>query len=419
MAEALDVIIVGGGAAGIAAARHLVAHGRSILLVEALPRLGGRAYTRQIQGLPLDMGCGWLHSAERNPLAAIAQRQGLLLDRRESAWSRQLGNIDFPPEDQRDAWRAFEQFKDRLRTAPPAGDRASDAFPVTDRWRPFADGLSSFMNGTELDQLSAADFLSYEDASSDANWRIPGGYGNFISDLAASLPVTLNTKVRSVSLGSDVGVDTDQGTLNARAAIVTVSTTVLARGDIRFAEQIDDHLHAAAQLPLGLADKIFFSMTDPDAVPPESHLLGHSDRAATGSYYIRPLGRPIIECFLGGAWARELENRGIEAAIAFALDELTHLLGVNFTRGLTPLAVTQWAKEPTIGGSYSHALPGQASSRAALAHPVNERLCFAGEACSTHDFSTAHGAWQSGIAAADHIERHLPAQRAKLGRGSS
>jgi monoamine oxidase len=410
MAEALDVIIVGGGAAGIAAARHLVAHGRSILIVEASPRLGGRAYTRQIQGLPLDMGCGWLHSAERNPLAAIAQAKSLPLDRRESAWSRQLGNIDFPAEDQRDAWEAFEKFKDRLRTVPPPGDRASDAFPSSDRWRPFADGLSSFMNGTELDQLSAADFLSYEDASTNSNWRIPRGYGAFIADLAGSLPVALNTNVRSISLGTDIGINTDQGTLKGRAAIVTVSTTVLARGDIRFTGHIDDHLHAAARLPLGLANKIFFSMADPDAVPPESHLLGHADRAATGSYYMRPLGRPIIECFLGGAWARELEGRGKDAAIAFALDELTHLLGVNFTRGLTPLAVTQWAKEPTIGGSYSHALPGQISSRAALASPVNERLCFAGEACSVHDFSTAHGAWQSGIAAAEHIEHYLPAQ---------
>ena len=330
-----------------------------------------------------------------------------------------MGNIDFPPEDQRDAWEAFEQFKDRLRMAPPPGDRASDAFPASDPWRSFADGLSSFINGTELDQLSATDFLSYEDASTDANWRIPSGYGAFIADLADSLPVALNTNVRSISLGTDIGIDTDQGTLNARAAIVTVSTTVLAREDIRFTGQIDDHLHAAARLPLGLADKIFFSMTDPDAVPSESHLLGHADRAATGSYYMRPLGRPIIECFLGGAWAKELEGRGKDAAIAFALDELTHLLGGNFTRGLTPLAVTQWAKEPTIGGSYSHALPGQTSSRAALAHPVNERLCFAGEACSAHDFSTAHGAWQSGIVAADHIEHYLPSQGAGQGKASS
>jgi monoamine oxidase len=407
MTDKFDVLIVGGGAAGIAAARQLTAQGRSVLIVEALPRLGGRAHTKELAGMPLDLGCGWFHSAERNPLANIARAQGLTLDQRESAWSRQLGNIDFSVAEQREAWAAFELFEERLRTAPPISDRASDAFPLTERWRPFADGLSSFMNGTELDQLSGTDFLAYEDASSDANWRIASGYGAFIAGLANSLPVALSTKVHSISWDKEVVIDTDKGTLRSDAVIITASTTVLARGDIRFTDRIDDHLHAAAQLPLGLADKVLLSMKRPQAVPAESHLLGHTDRAATGSYYMRPLGRPVIECFLGGAWARELELRGADAATAFALEELTHLLGRDFTRDLSPLAVTQWANEPTIGGSYSHALPGQSKARSVLAHPVNERVCFAGEACSAHDFSTAHGAWQSGMVSANHTETFL------------
>jgi monoamine oxidase len=182
---------------------------------------------------------------------------------------------------------------------------------------------------------------------------------------------------------------------------------VLARGAIRFAPAVDDHLHAAAGLPLGLADKVFLSLADPEAVPAESHLLGSLDRAATGSHYIRPLGRPVIEVFLGGAHAQALEDAGEASAVAFAIDELRGLLGADFARGLSPLAVTRWAHEPTIGGSYSHALPGRADARAVLRAPVNERLCFAGEACSAVDFSTAHGAWESGLAAADWIEHSL------------
>ncbi|MET0547050.1 MAG: FAD-dependent oxidoreductase, partial [Caulobacterales bacterium] len=131
------------------------------------------------------------------------------------------------------------------------------------------------------------------------------------------------------------------------------------------------------------------------------------DTADTGSYYIRPLGRPVIECFLGGVFAQELERAGEAAAISFVIDELRDLLGADFARGLSPLAVTQWGQEKTIGGSYSHALPGHADARAILARPVSERLCFAGEACSAQDYSTAHGAWQSGIAAADWIDRSL------------
>ena len=409
MSDQRDVAIVGAGAAGIAAGRWLTARGRSVLLVEALPRLGGRAHTETIAGMPLDLGCGWLHSAERNPLAALAEERGAFLDRGPSAWHKQLDDLGIPAEERHEAWAAYERFGERLRRDPPESDRAADALPAGDRWRPFVDGLSSFMNGAELDRLSVADFLAYDDAASERNWRLPGGYGAFIASLAAGLPIALETRVTSISQDRHVTLETDRGPIAARAAIVTVPTAVLARGDIRFGPAAEDHLHAAAGLPLGLADKVFLTIADPEAVPPESHLLGRLDRAATGSHYIRPFGRPVIETFLGGAHAQALEDAGEAAAVAFAIEELRNLLGADFARGLAPIGVTRWAREPTIGGSYSHALPGRADARARLRAPVGERLCFAGEACSARDFSTAHGAWESGLAAAAWIERGLPA----------
>lgn len=407
MERELDVAIVGGGAGGIAAARRLAAQGRSVLVVEALARLGGRARTEIVQGMPLDFGCGWLHSAKRNPLARIAEAEGLQVDRRPSAWRRQLGDLGFPADAQKAAWRAYQAFVERLHANPPASDRAGDTMRADNPWRPYVDAFSSYVNGAELDRLSVADFLAYEDAASDDDWRLPGGYGAFIAGLGAQLPSALATTVRTVSHGNGVALDTDRGTIRARAAIVTVSTAVLARGAIRFEPAVDDHLQAASRLPLGLADKVFLALAEPDAAPAESHLLGRPDRAETGSYYIRPLGRPVIECFLGGSLARTLESGGPSAAVAFATGELKRLLGADFVRGLSPIAVTRWAQEPSVRGSYSHALPGYAAARAVLARPVSERLCFAGEACSTTDYSTAHGAWSSGLAAADWIERGL------------
>jgi monoamine oxidase len=403
----VDVAIVGAGAAGIAAARRLADLNRSVLLIEALPRLGGRARTEYLQGMPLDLGCGWLHSARRNPLAAEAETQGMVLDRSPSAWHRQLHNIYFSPQEQREAWAAFSELTERLHKNPPPSDCAGDALAADDRWRPFIDGVSSFINGTELDQLSAADYVAYEDASSEDNWRLPGGYGAFICGLATGIPAALETQVRSVTFGADVALETTRGTLHALAAIVAVPTPILAQGGIRFSPACDDHLQAASRLPLGLADKVYLSIAESGTVPPESHLIGRIDRAATGSYYLRPFGRPLIECYLGGACARDLESAGPLAAFAFAINELRDLLGAEFARGLTPLTATRWAHEPTIGGSYSHALPGHAAARGVLARPLNERCCFAGEACSRSDFSTAHGAWQSGLEAADRIEHHL------------
>ena len=407
MTDLVDVAIVGAGAAGIAAARRLTSLGRSVLLVEALQRLGGRGLTAQVAGLPLDLGCGWLHSADRNPLAELADTAGIKLERSKGAWGEQLRDVGATAGTQEQAWDAYEAFGARLRRDPPASDRAGDAMSPGDPWRPFVDALSGFMNGAGIDQLSVADFLAYDDAASGTNWRIPGGYGAFIAGLGAGLPAALETRVTAISAGRGIRLDTDRGPIEARAAIVAVSTTVLASGAIRFDPAADDHLHAASRLPLGLADKIFLSLAEPDAVPPESHLLGRFDSVRTGSYYLRPFGRPVVECFLGGVLARELEAAGEDAAIAFVTDELRALLGADFARGLAPLAVTAWGRQPTILGSYSHALPGSADARAVLARPVSPRLCFAGEACSPRDFSTAHGAWESGIAAADQIATAL------------
>ena len=405
--DRVDVAIVGGGAAGIAAARRLTELRRSVLLIEALPQLGGRARTTTAQGLPLDLGCGWLHSARRNALATLAAARGQELDCSEAAWTRQLHNLDFPIKDQREAWAAYERLGEQLHRDPPKSDAVGDALAPDDRWRPFIDGVSSYINGTEIDQLSVVDYLTYEDASTDDNWRVPSGYGAFIVSLGADIPTALGTRVESLTHDTDVVLQTNRGTIRARAAIVAVSTAVLAQGRIRFLPAVDEHLDAASHLPLGLADKVFLSIANPAAVPVESHLLGRYDRTATGSYYLRPFGRPVIECFLGGAWARELEKAGAEAAAAFVIGELRELLGADFARGLTPIAATRWAHEPTIGGSYSHALPGHADARAVLARPVSEHLCFAGEACSQTDFSTAHGAWQSGLVAANWVEDHV------------
>lgn len=399
--------IVGGGAAGIAAARRLRERGRSVLLIDALPRLGGRARTVMISDLPLDFGCAWLHSAERNPLAAVAAGEGLTVDRRESAWHRHTQNRIFTADDQQKAWAAYDEFSRRLQVDRPPSDRAVDALDGDEHWAPFINALSSFINGTELDDLSVADFIAYDAAASDNNWRLGGGYGAFIAGLGVGLPTALATRVTSISDAGDIALETSRGTIHARAAIVAVSSAVLASGAIRFTPSVDEHLHAASCLPLGLANKVFLSIDDPQAVPAEEHLIGRLDRAGTASYYLRPFGRPVIECYLGGAQARALEEAGEAAAVSFVLGELRDLFGTDFTRGLRMLAVTEWGREASILGSYSHALPSHADQHAVLARPVSPRLCFAGEACSPEDFSTAHGAWQSGIVAADWIEGSL------------
>ncbi len=103
------------------------------------------------------------------------------------------------------------------------------------------------------------------------------------------------------------------------------------------------------------------------------------------------------------AWRSELEAKGERAFVDFAVSELGTLLGSNFSRRVKPLHIHRWGADPFARGSYSYALPGKADCRAILAAAVDDRLFFAGEACSKADFSTAHGGWITGVAAAEQV----------------
>lgn len=397
----VEIAIVGAGAAGIAAARSIVAAGRSCIVLEASQRLGGRARTEHVAGVPLDLGCGWLHSAERNSWAGVAAEAGVAIDRAPSAWGRQYRDLGFPQRAADEARAAFAAFTERLERSRPATDRASDALDPGGRWNPFLEALSGYINGAELGCLSVADYLAYDAAASETNWRLPGGYGALIAGALPPVPVRLASPVTAIDdSGQRVRIESPRGTLAAQAVIVTVSTNVLASGAIAFAPALDDHCHAAAQLPLGLADKLFLALDHAAEIDPDAHLLGNPHSAATGSYYLRPFGYPVIECFFGGAGARALEGAGLDGMAAFAIEELSALFGSGFRARLRAIAGSRWGAEDFVRGSYSHALPGCAGARAVLARPAG-RVFFAGEACSASDFSTAHGAHDSGVAAAE------------------
>lgn len=163
-----------------------------------------------------------------------------------------------------------------------------------------------------------------------------------------------------------------------------------------FDPPLPDKHAAAADLPLGLADKVFLYVDRPEW-PTNAHLVGNPYSACTASHRLSPFGWPIVESFFGGDCAEMLEDRD---AAQFAIDELVGLLGSDWRARFTPLAATRWRHEPYIGGSYSHARIGQAGQRAVLAEPVDGRIHFAGEACHRFDFSTAHGAYETGVTAA-------------------
>jgi monoamine oxidase len=399
-----DVLVIGAGAAGISAARHLHDAGCDVHLIEARDRLGGRAHSVTAGGFPVDLGCGWLHSAETNEWAGIAQRAGFEIDRSTPPWQKRPLPFGFTPDEQRDYQAAQLRFWSRMEEAAKTGHDgpASELLEPDGRWNGLIDAISTYINGCELRDLSTVDFDNYVDT--EMNWRVPAGYGALIAGHAGDVPMTLNCPVRAIDhSGHRIKVVTDLGTFSARALILTVPTDVLAAETIRFTPALPEKFAAAADLPLGANDKLFLALDRADEFPADTRLFSATDTARTGNYAIRPFGRPLIEGYFGGALSRDLEAEGLAGFSAFALDEIAAVLGNDIRARIRPLAVSSWSRDPFARGAYSHARIGRSASRAVLAAPVDDRLFFAGEACSKHDYSTAHGAHRTGIAAAKAI----------------
>jgi monoamine oxidase len=401
----VDVAIIGAGAAGLGAAHALQNSGLSAIVLEARDRIGGRGYT--IQAAPdvvFDVGCGWLHSADKNSFVAIAEQLNFEVNKALPPWRERAFGKAFPQHERDDFIRALDAFYDRAEQAASSGrdSPANLCLEPGNRWNPMIDAISTYVNGCELDQVSILDMDAYEDTN--VNWRVRRGYGALMAAYGASLPLALNCSVTLIDHSRPrLRIETSWGTLTANKAIITVPTNLIAQEAVRFHPALPAKVDAAAGLPLGLADKVMLALDEPEALPPEGNLRGATMRTEMGTYHLRPFGQPCIEGFFGGRFAKTLEDAGDGAIAAHSIDEIAGFLGNDFRRKLKPLRESRWAHDPFARGSYSHALPGHADNRAVLAAPVDGRLFFAGEATSPNFFSTAHGARDSGERAAEEV----------------
>ncbi|MCA1535815.1 FAD-dependent oxidoreductase [Bradyrhizobium sp. NBAIM03] len=403
--SSVDVAIIGAGAAGLGAAHALQGSGLSVIVLEARDRLGGRAWTVQASPeVTFDVGCGWLHSADKNSFVPIARQLGFELNKDLPPWRERAYGNAFPESERDDFMRAMDAFYERLWEAAQTGkdEAASSHLEPGNRWNPMIDAISTYINGCELKDMSTLDWEAYEDTN--FNWRVRRGYGALIAAYGAPCPVALNCNVALIDHSDKrVHIETSRGALTADKAIVTVPTNLIAEEAIRFSPPLPAKVNAAAGLPLGVDDKVTLALDDAETFPTEGNLRGATMRTEMGTYHIRPFGQPCIEGFFGGSFARALEDAGDGAIAAQAISEIAGFLGNDIRRKLKPLYESRWARDPFARGSYSHALPGHAGDRAVLAAPVDARLFFAGEATSPTFFTTAHGARDSGERAAKEV----------------
>jgi monoamine oxidase len=259
----------------------------------------------------------------------------------------------------------------------------------------------------ETAEVSTVDLARYADSTH--NWAVQEGLGTVVAHAADGLDVKLQAAVTHIDWSArEVRVESTAGSLTAHAAIVTVPTTVLARGAIRFTPALPPAWRDAAEnLPLGVANKVFFRLA-PGAFEAGDarHFIGRADTSRTCSYLLFPARQPLLCTYFGGDLSKELEARG--QLEHFAREELRGIFGAQFSAGLGAARCTGWGTDPNSLGSYSAARPGHADARAMLAQPVSTNLCMAGEACSVEYYGTLHGAWLSGQAAAEALLRPRP-----------
>lgn len=398
----LDACVVGAGTAGLVAARELTRAGFTARVLEARARVGGRAWTdTETFGVPIDRGCAWLHNAPDNPWTAYARAHGFAIVERSPDWQRYVGRTPLSPE-RRERWvAAWQRAEDAIDAAARAGRDVpvSTVLPADLDFRTLFDAIMSWAMGVDTDALSALDYATYKDT--DVNWAVPDGLGAVVASAAEGLDVVLGCPALEIDWsGGVVRVTTGQGTLECRAVVVTVPTTVLARGTPRFTPALPlAHEEAVHNLTLGVANKVFVELA-PGAMPFEGtvHLVASDTTSRTASVTVRPAGHELVQVFFGGAYARELEETGaLESA---ARDELAGLFGSDLRNQIRRTAQTAWLSDPWARGSYSAARPGFARCRTSLGEPVADRVFFAGEACPPTMYGAIHGAWVSGVDAA-------------------
>lgn len=411
--DTYDAVIVGAGAAGLGAARHLIAArpDMSILVLEAEPYAGGRALTvrsLRLNNEPIDLGCGWLHGASTNILTKIAEEAGRTVDRTPAPWSEGGKILNPESPDATEAQMALRSFFDRIeqRSSLEPDSILADLLEPGNRWNEHIDAIGTYINGVELNQASIADFKQY-DPGHGPDWRVSEGLGALVARFGEQVPLVVDTVVSRIdhSGATKIRVETSRGTVYTHAVLLTVSTNVLASEAIQFWPTLPNKVELAANLPLGLANKIFLRLDSPDGLPKDTRLFGSFRRARTGAYQLRPFGTDLVEGYFAGQLAHDLERAGSRAAFAFATDEIAHVFGNRIRKQLEFGTMSAWGQRPLVGGSYSYALPGALMDRVKLSATIDGRLFFAGEACSPRRYSTAHGAYESGVSAATEMAK--------------
>lgn len=409
-----DIVVIGAGAAGIAAARRIAAAGRKAVVIEAAPNIGGRCVTDAASfDAPFDRGARWLYNTETSPVAKLARGVGMDMLPAPRGQRIRIGRRNARAGESEDFLamlvRANRAMGDAVRgkaDMPAAAGLPKDLGV----WAGTTDFLlGATATGKDLKDLSALDLVAM--AQRDGPSACRQGLGTLIARLGDGLPVMLSTPAtRIVWSGRDAQVETSAGTITAKAVIMTASTNALLSGKIKFAPELPKRQQdAASKLTLGSYDHIALELPgNPLGLSRDEIVIEQSADRGTGFLLANLGGSSLCQVDVAGSFGAELSARGEATMVAFAADWLTKLFGADVRNIAKRTTATRWNDMPYIYGAMSAASPGGQPARKVLMEPLGS-LFFAGEAAHETQWGTVGGAWESGERAADAALRKIGA----------
>ncbi len=399
-----DVVIVGAGIAGLAAANRLRLSGLTVVVLEAQNRVGGRVWTDRSEGYPVEWGAEFVHGAEVSTWDILRSRhiealpmtgQRKLVD----STGKILGN---------DAVEAFEEAQASIVAYEGEDMSLSEYYRVhieDETIRKLVEVSSGDYEGTDARTISARLLAKcWRDLDDGGNYTLPQGYETVISYLSEGLPVVLDTKVTAIDWdGEVVKLRTSKDVYEAQKIIVTIPLGVLKRGDVVFRPVLpDSKCTAIKEIGMGITTKLIMTFSRPIPV-----IEGITNTLLKVSCWWTTAGSDnTVMGFVGGERAQVLASMDEDRLFDTALDELSTITGIDcralFVRGKR---VVWGPSEEFTGGSYSNEPLGMSEdARARLEYPIDDKLFFAGEATVTDgNHGTVHGALSSGLRAANEI----------------
>jgi monoamine oxidase len=439
--DTADVLVLGAGAAGLAAAQELSQAGLRVSVIEARDRIGGRIFTQHVPGhpLPVELGAEFIHGRPPESFA-LAEQAGLLVyEINGDSWLAQHGQL--APSDT--LWDQTDQLFAQMASA---GDTDSSfqtflaRFQSDLAWRDAAALAAGYVEGfdaADISKVSVQALLNEQRAAAasdgDRAFRIAQGYDHLVVALAARcdpsrVTINLGTIARRVIWQRGhveiqaQGVDVPGSrSFTARQAVITLPLGVLqapvdARGSVQFHPTLADHADAAGQLAMGQVIKVILRFRErfwehqrlplaTESMNPHQVSFISGRGAVFPTWWTAyPAIVPQLTAWAGGPPAACLVDQPEHVIIDHALDGLADVLGL--TRGriegaLVGTHIHNWYADPFARGAYSYVMVGGMDAVRALAAPVEHTLFFAGEATNIDGHTgTVHGAMATGRRAA-------------------